>query len=78
MLEQATKNNNNSDLEEMIKNQKMFLNFTIHNIFLELTSLSIPYIIDADIASKISLFLTGVFSVFLVEEAAFFKLSRIK
>ena len=78
MLEQATKKNNNSDLEEMIKNQKMFLNFTIHNIFLELTSLSIPYIIDADIASKISLFLTGVFSVFLVEEAAFFKLSRNK
>lgn len=78
MLEQATKKNNNSDLEEMIKNQKMFLKFTIHNIFLELTSLSIPYITDADIASKISLFLTGVFSVFLVEEAAFFKLSRNK
>lgn len=78
MLEQAIKKNNNSDLEEMIKNQKMFLNFTIHNIFLELASLSIPYITDADIASKISLFLTGVFSVFLVEEAAFFKLSRNK
>lgn len=78
MLEQAIKKNNNSDLEEMIKNQKMFLNFTIHNIFLELASLSIPYITDADIASKISLFLTGVFSVFLVEEVAFFKLSRNK
>lgn len=78
MLKQATKKNNNSDLEEMTKNKKMFLNFTIHNMFLELASLSIPYITDADIASKISLFLTGVFSVFLVEEAAFFKLSRNK